>query len=352
MEEDLLQLLSPQPRRLRVIENILRGRRSEATLFWAYNYHILGMLGARRLLTRGQWERMIRQWEQRGWVQQADQQAWLTSAGADHLSNWQREHYQSQFGAWAWVTNVDQYSQRLLLALQVISEFKHQHAHYVPVNLNEFEMQRVRQWVQGLAKSDLTLIETQITQLVAQLAQHDERLAIVWTYRLIGYHLIGWTERQAAAELAVTLPEVRLMIRDTWLFMATGIAQQGGPLAALMSDLINPRPITSSATKTIQAYQQGLTMEQISQRRHLKLSTVREHLLEVAILMPNQLQVASLIPPAVLAILKHYSDQPAVMWEYDAARFPVETTVAFFYFRLYQIMRCHQEYGDYKGSIA
>lgn len=352
MEEDLLQLLGPTPRRLRVIENILRGRRSEATLFWAYNYHILGALGAQRQLTRGQWERIIRQWEQRGWVQQEAQQAWLTSAGVDHLANWQREHYQSQFGAWSWVTNVDQYAQRLLLALQVISEFNHQHAHYVPVNLNEFEMQRVKQWLRTLSTTDLQLIETQITTLVAKLASYDERLAILWTYQLIGYHLVGWTKRQAAAELAVTLPEVNLMLRDTWLFMATGIAQQGGPLAGLMSDLINGQPITRSAAKTLQAYHQGLTMEQISQRRHLKLSTVREHLLEVAILMPDQLQGAMLIPAAVLAVLEQYSEQPAVAWEYDAKRFPVETTEAFFYFRLYQIMRCHQDYGDYNGSIA
>ena len=48
-----------QPRRIRVIENTLRNRRTVSTLFWAKQYGILKWTGATRSLERQQVENSI-----------------------------------------------------------------------------------------------------------------------------------------------------------------------------------------------------------------------------------------------------------------------------------------------------
>ncbi|MFQ6726027.1 hypothetical protein [Limosilactobacillus reuteri] len=50
-----------QPRRIRVIENTLRSRRTVATLFWARQYGILEWLGADRTLNRQEYDQLINQ---------------------------------------------------------------------------------------------------------------------------------------------------------------------------------------------------------------------------------------------------------------------------------------------------
>ncbi len=49
----LIIFLSPTaPRRLRVIENILVGKRTVSTLYWGMRYHQLSWLGYEKRLTR------------------------------------------------------------------------------------------------------------------------------------------------------------------------------------------------------------------------------------------------------------------------------------------------------------
>lgn len=51
---DLLRLLSEQQdRRLRVIENLLRGRRTVSTLYWGLRYDLLPLLNLAKPLDRG-----------------------------------------------------------------------------------------------------------------------------------------------------------------------------------------------------------------------------------------------------------------------------------------------------------
>ena len=50
-----------QPRRIRVIENTLRSRRTVATLFWARQYGILEWLGADRTMNRQEYDQLINQ---------------------------------------------------------------------------------------------------------------------------------------------------------------------------------------------------------------------------------------------------------------------------------------------------
>ena len=60
MNTYLLRLCSyHQPRRERVIENVLANRQTVSTLFWAQHYGILTWLGARRRLSRAQYDQEV-----------------------------------------------------------------------------------------------------------------------------------------------------------------------------------------------------------------------------------------------------------------------------------------------------
>lgn len=89
---------------------------------------------------------------------------------------------------------------------------------------------------------------------------------------------------------------------------------------------------------TLELYRQGAALEQIAARRRLKLSTVREHLLEVAILCPEQLDWNQLLPPAKRAALaKQYPDPDVTSWHFNSDE--QDAGKAFFDYRLFQILR-------------
>lgn len=351
MNQYLLTLFDRQPRRIRVIENILKNRRSEATLFWAYNYRILGALGAQRQLNRQDYETQLDQWVREGLLVVDDLQAALTDFGQAQVQEFWQTHYQPHFTQWAWVTNHQTLSNRVLLALQVISHFRHHENHYLSLSLSEFEMNRVRQWVRSLKANDVSVIIDQVQAIIAELAQVDQRLALLLTYRLIGYQTSGWTDDQAAQQLGVDLDEIPVMWRDIWLKVAIDLATLKGPLSSLVQDLISPSPASQSAMKTIQSLSNGLSIEQVSQRRRLKIGTVREHVLEIAILLPELISLPALISESRLQQLQNlYLYQgPAFSWEYQEVA--SDEARAFFEFRLYQIMRCHQDYGDFISTV-
>lgn len=347
MNPYILTLFNRQPRRIRVIENILKNRRSEANLFWGYNYQILGALGAERQLKRQDYDQQLAQWVKDGLLKIDNQQASLTEAGLEQVKIFWDHHYQPHFIQWAWVTNYQTFANRVLLALQVISQYQHQDHQYLPLSLSEYEMNRVRQWVRSLKPKDIRLIINCLQKITEELASVDERLAILLTYRLIGYQTSGWTNQQAAQHLAVTIDEIPVMWRDLWLKMAATIASQSGPLTALTQDLISLSPASQSAMKTIQTFQSGISIAEVSQRRHLKISTVREHILEIAILRPELISISALIPTSNLAKLKATYQGSAFNWQFQEDS---DEASAFFEFRLYQIMRCHRENGDYPST--
>lgn len=335
MADYLLALFSGRPRRIRVIEGTLQGKRTITNLFWAQNYGILPYLGADRHLSRQTYDQWLMVQAQAGNLILADQTAQLTEKGLAAQATWQANHYQPQFGQWTWIANWQRLADRVLLAVQLVSEFAYHNHRYSPLSLPWHEKLAVRNWFLHHDGQIVSQVKTELAAVLTQLAKVDERLSNLFAYRLIGHESVGWSTMEASRQLGIQVSDLFWMERDAWLFFAHSLAQSTGALTELVLPLLATTPLSSSAQQTLTAFLGGHSIEEISHARRLRVGTIREHLLQAVILLPGQLPLARLLPSQVEAKLQQQYQGPVAEW-----RFTPQSTdpgQEFFYFRLFQV---------------
>lgn len=342
LDRYLLTMFDRQPRRFRVIENIVRNKRTQANLFWALNYQILNWLGSDPALTRSHFDKWLTKQQVAGYLLVDEKTAKLTARGQELKTAVQRHSYQPHNSQWAWLINPSRYAERFLLAIQAVSELAHQHRHYVPLNISVTEMAVVKDW---LSQPQLIpVVHEELLQIGHRLATQDPRLAEFFAHRLLGFETTGWTVLQAQRELKLSAEEVHVLNRDVWLGIAGQLqANPQSNLGRLMNGLNARAPISNSAWRTLQEFQGGQSVEMIARNRHLKLSTVREHLLEAAIIIPTALQWPRLLSVEQGLQLHQQYSGPAATWRFQAVG--DDPAADFFKFRLCQIKEFHQNNG-------
>lgn len=342
MDQYLYLLFSRSPRRIKVIENVLQNHRTQANLFWAFNYGILDWLGADRRMRRADLANWLSQAQAKGLMQVDQQSAWLTPAGLQRQQQVVQTYYQPHFNQWTWLSNPSDFADRFSLGIQALSELVHNEKKYVPLSLSITEMTKVRTWL--MTKGLQTRVYQELMAIGTQLEKQDPRLATLFAHELFGYQLSGWTLEQASSQLHVHLEEAMMMDRDLWLGVAHLVSARPGNLQALMGDLLAAMPISASAWLTVQQLQAGKSVQQIAMMRHLKPSTIREHLLEAAIIIPQALDWDRLLPAKTRQQLATQYHGPVLKWQFIKPAHQDENA-AFFSFRLYQIWRRWYDHG-------
>lgn len=336
--EDLLHLLDDQQaRRLRVIENLLRGRKTVSTLYWGQRYDLLFLLGLAKHLDRGGLDataQALVSQKLATWTPNEQPQLRLTAKGRQRRD--QVPTYQPQTRALWPQLSLAVARQRLLLSVQVVSQYAHRTARYYPLTTDLATRQAVRQWFHQAKSPDLA---TQIfTALTASLTQLPEATAQVLTAGFSGYQQPGLTNQQLAVDLHQTPWEIYLRHIDGVVRIAQDARQADHPLHALLAPAWQTA-VTRSAQATLRAVTTtALTLDQVAVQRQIKPSTVREHLLEAAIMLPvTALPYERLLPQAtrqtLLAALPAQLDD----WEYTALPADLQARFDFFTFRLLAI---------------
>lgn len=334
---DLLQLLSDQQaRRLRVIENLLRGRRTVSTLYWGLRYDLLYLLDLNKHLPRGGLDAVAHTVVANGWAQWGSDeqpQLRLTSAGV-HARD-QRPYYQpGDVTAWP-LLDLNVARQRLLLAIQVTSEYAHQTNRYYPLAVDQATRQTVRRWFYQVR--DPALPAQVAAALTATLATLPPTVAAVTTAGLTGYQQPGQTTQQLADQFAITSWEAYLMHVTAVVAVAQAARDPHHVLAPLLAPTWQS-PVTRSAQATLATVMTGTPLDRVAAERHIKPSTVREHLLEAAIMLPpTALPYDRLIPAAARQALLTALPQAIDEWEYTALPAELQERYDFFTFRLLAI---------------
>lgn len=346
--DDLLQLLSSQQaRRLRVIENLLRGRRTVSTLFWGQRYRLLYLLDLGKALTRGGLDGPAQTLVDRQlatWEAEEQPQLRLTPAGvaAQHAA----QPFVPQTAVLWPQLDINAARKRLLLGVQVVSEYQHQTKRYYPLATDLATRQLVRRWFYQSDRQQLgTALQATFTRSLARL---PERVATVTVAGFTGYRQPGLTNQQLAVRWQTTAWQVYLMHIEAVVTIAQAAQVATDPLAGLLGPLWTV-PVTKSAQATLAAVQAGGTLDQIARQRRIKPSTVREHLLEAAIMLPEAAFPYERLLPAttqrtLLAVLPTAIDE----WTYTDLAPALQAKIDFFTFRLLAIWQ--DKRGDSHGK--
>lgn len=342
MDRYLLTMFTDQPRRFRVIENIVRNKRTQANLFWGLNYQLLNWSGSNNQLSRQEFDQWLGSQQRAGSLMIKGNYAWLTNVGMQLKQSCLQSMYQPHNSQWSWLINQQKFADRFLLGVQAASELAHRHRHYVPLNISPTEMVTVRKW---LANPQITnQLEIELQMIGQNLARQDNRLAEFFAHRLIGYRTTGWTNQQAQLTLKLSAEEIQILNWDVWLGVAGYLKMHSQcNLYRLMESLISQVPISNSAWQTLQDFQEEVTIQAIARRCHLKVSTVREHLLEAAIIVPQAIDWDRLLPWAIEQQLRDRYSGPVAEWHFKSVT--TDSAAEFFSFRLYQIKELQQIHG-------
>lgn len=336
----LLTLFAEEPRHYRVIEGILRGRRTVAILFWGQQYGILNWLRAAPHLTREHFDQQLRAFTKQGLLIVDNQKstAKLSQQGINKIHDFKEQHYWPYFGRWSWTGDNPLLPLRLWLGVQAVSQLAHHHYRYVPITNSPSELTVVHSWLKQPLDQLCHGTYRELLDWGNELANIDSRLAMLLVYQLPGFGQTGWTDQDAIQRLELLPMELPVIQRDLWAGIGRMILQDDGPLANLCRPLIPNSPLNCTTQKTLQLFQQGLSVEKIAKRRRLKISTIREHLLQAAILMPGCVDLQHLLGEKLIHQLKHRYSGPVAQWRFQAVP-GQDNAAAFFEFRAYQILK-------------
>lgn len=344
----LLQLLSrDQSRRIRVIENLMVGRRTVSTLYWGMRYGLLNWLGFNKHLQRQTVEAALAKLAAANLVTVADLVVTLTEAGEIKKQAVQKSWYQPVVqNQWLLVDYVGAW-QGLLLASQVTSEYAADNWQYYPVQVPFSIRLAVKRWFRGHPEQLGGLMADELTTF---LTSQNATTADIYMSLLVGHDTAGLTMGQLAGITQKSELEISVIVADMTVALVTTVTTQPNQFPVLASLLKNWAgfPASESAMLTLANFEAGQTLTQISQSRRLKQSTVNEHLLEDAIFLTyDQFPYGALLPPDVQQELAARLTGAIDEWSFSAL---ADLDVGFWQFRLYEIMRSKLTDDNHDGK--
>lgn len=341
---DLAQILllfgtSTQWRRAKALKNILTGRRTVSNLYLALQYGLLPYFGALHGLLTGEVPQAVSDLNQAGLIEtDSEWQIRLTKSGDQKRNALLRSLPSLSWLAEAADADVCRFEKRFNFAVQVVSEYSYANNRYYPQNIGVFDSQLIKKWfIQNKHRHLPNDLKALLTSFLT--AVNQETFAEIFVQGLSGHQVSGQTDTQIAekydlSETIVSL--IRLMLYAHLLHELTVTAET--EVQPLIQGLSKPA-IATSAQKTFALFCRfpELTLHEIAQKRQLKLTTVYEHLLEAAIVLPvDEVPFHRLLKPSKARQLTEAAFEKRGEWSFQTANQKIPD-LTFFEYRLFQI---------------
>ncbi|KRM89701.1 helix-turn-helix domain-containing protein [Liquorilactobacillus vini] len=321
-----------QPRRPNVIRHVLANKKTVSNLFWGLSYQMLEWLGVAQI-ENIVFDQQLTALKQHGWLQQAgDQQFCLTPAGQQCLTAFLSEHYWRKAPQLVQYFQCDTWLQMLTLIVQTFSESSYQNQHYYVITTSPQIQFWFKKWIKHF---DYQKLQTDLPRLLNEfLTTLPTQQADVFLNFFAGHQVAGQTYTQMAEQTNWSVTDLKILHEDLALRLAAFLRKQSEPWQVLVS-LFQKSPLPASCVQTYQRFLNGESSQKIANERHLKLSTIREHLLMAAIFCQS-FPYQQLLASRQLTIMKESLSGAPSTWNYQIVE-PRE--IDFFSFRLYQIQQ-------------
>lgn len=191
------------------------------------------------------------------------------------------------FNGWNYRGREEVFFARLSLIVQTLSHFKEGVKNFMPVQRDPDIQQFVKSFLRHhpIQAQAFSLQLKDELQLALNECQMDKVQKMILTHRLIGFQTTGWTWNQLSEQLAMPSINVKLYyIESLHMLLETILAHQNYPLLKKIAHQIKIEDhLNYSTQRTKVLFDQGCTLEEISAIRQLKLSTIEDHIVEIAL---------------------------------------------------------------------
>lgn len=271
------------------IFHLLTGKRSTQTLQDAKLFRLENYFGIYPTLERSQYLNVLRDLNKQEYITVSDQQVILTSKGESYL-----EHYAHMLGeikhlnGYRYSTESTVFWERLLLYIQTVSNLLYNENRFLPIIESEPTIQWVKKYYyhhKNHLKDHFHALYEDIVTIFSKLPSNHRD---IMTSCLSGYQLFGKTKSQLADSFHLTEHDIHLIMENSLHFMLRDIWNEKESYRVI-KDFIpikreSSKPLTESAQITLKYLENGFSIKEISFKRNLKISTIQDHIVEIAVM--------------------------------------------------------------------
>ncbi|MEC2915576.1 helix-turn-helix domain-containing protein [Bacillus cereus] len=268
---------------------LLKGKRSSQTLQDGNMFRISFLFGIYKSLNRNDYEGEVAKLLQANFIQEIHENTYvLTPTGKMQLHKWEEVyafpahlhglHY-GELGETFW--------KRLSLIIQTISNLQQNNTKFIPIQQDTEIMMWVKRFLTGIPYKRSELARKLWTEVYNLLEKSNTIEATIVTYRLTGYERIGCTLQQLAEITKQDIFRVYFLFWGTMHFFIQEVRDKENefPLLAEIISYPNERAelFSLSTKKTYNFWRQGRSLEEIATIRNLKVATIEDHFVEIAL---------------------------------------------------------------------
>lgn len=267
--------------------HLLRGKRSGQTIQDVGLFKLYPFFGILRKLSRKTFDDSIQVLVANGWIVIDTQDYFtVTASGIQHVQKAELPF----FDGWHYRGNEHLFFARLALIVQTLSYQTAQQKAFLPIQRNE----QIQAWCRAFLiatqykKQHLQqpLFEEMMQTLQASTMTEQQRQMII--NRLSGASVAGIAWQQMSLQLEITELDCQLLFISGLHAWLEEINDKQPPLLSKLAEQIRVENVlTGSAYQTAQLYWQGYSLAQIGELRGLKMSTIEDHIVELAMNEPT-----------------------------------------------------------------
>ncbi|WP_078380144.1 helix-turn-helix domain-containing protein [Sutcliffiella halmapala] len=215
----------------------------------------------------------------------------LTQKGKAVFSNARGKYSFSQnLNGWLYKSKATLFWKRYSLLVQTLSNIQKGRTDYIPVQYEEKVQSFVKRLILKSGTSKKLLIKQLYEESYSLLEKANGNQAYIFVAQLSGYRHAGLTIPQLSKKLSMDETWVIIEFQTILHFILQEVEKCPDlfPLLnSLCMDIINRPNLTSTTQKSLYFLEKGYNLDEIATIRNLKISTIEDHIVELALQVNN-----------------------------------------------------------------
>lgn len=270
------------------IYHILQGKKSIQTIQDTYLYQLSKYYGILPTLKQTYFKQIVQDLVKEGYMkpsQTYEHSYTVTKEGRQAIDTNAFPTIMSHLDGKKYSAHAEQFEKRILLFVQVLSNKQALNNEYVPIIEDYFIKNDIKHIFSKLQASSSILSQQFYKECRDILSSIDEEYARLFVQRLSGYNHYGMSLQQLAQKLRMSEVDILILYRSIIHYMLEQIRlyESDYPLLSLLYSKEDDTQLTITARQTKQLVSRGYSLEQIAARRNLKMNTIFDHIVEIAL---------------------------------------------------------------------
>ncbi|GAA0444095.1 helix-turn-helix domain-containing protein [Lentibacillus halophilus] len=274
-------------RSVSAIYHLLKGKRAIQTVQDARLYQLEQFYGIHPTLRKQDLDQLVSKLNMGDYLKLTNES---TALPMEKGRQWVKEHIDELpvncFNGLLYSRSAPIFQERLLLLIQTLTNSRMQNMTFIPVVDNPIVTEWVKRTFYMYRNEQESFLNNLYAELHLMLTHFKEWEASMFTDSLTGYQHYGWSSFQVSEVYGVNKQDVPLY-KTAIVHRMMAIAKEKQVmfplLAQFLRELPNESKLSKSAKKTKILLDNHFTAENIADYRNLKLNTIYDHLVEIAL---------------------------------------------------------------------